>query len=34
LAVLRREQAHAISDSCGADLDVIPQEFAELEARL
>jgi hypothetical protein len=34
LAELRREQAHAIADSFGADLNEIPQEFAELETRL
>ncbi|MBO7675679.1 MAG: hypothetical protein J6S63_11840 [Atopobiaceae bacterium] len=34
LAQLRREQASAIADSFGADLDEIPQEFAELESQL
>ncbi len=34
LAELRREQARAIAESFGADLNEIPQEFAELEAQL
>ncbi|MDO4806212.1 MAG: hypothetical protein Q4A07_03095 [Coriobacteriales bacterium] len=34
LAELRRDQANAIAESFGADLNQIPQEFAELEAQL
>ena len=34
VAELRREQAQAIADTFGADLNEVPEEFAELEAQL
>jgi len=34
VAELRREQAQAIADSFGADLDEVPQEFIDLENQL
>ena len=34
VAELRREQARAIADSFGADLNEVPQEFTDLEKQL